>query len=267
MIKTVSLPNLGNANMRYWPQSSPSHIRFYVPNPFETAPLVGHIFFRERRDLVQIDRDRVENAVDAAREQYSTLGRMLWGSLWDKLEDANINRSGRIILPEHCGYLVGNYKQSDGNRLPRVIVFGVGKVDGKTVFTTYFIDVESHLDIKTIKGMINEWVADKEPANWSDVKEEVLIQAILDRIRLLLANEAVVENRDWVFTGREASKITMLTNELVMDSSGLVVYEKLENIQDWLLENGCSITYSTAGNKKTGWIITPKGKISFGYRG
>ena len=267
MIKTVSLPNLGNANMRYWPQTSPSHIRFYVPNPFETAPLVGHIFFRERRDLVQIDRDRVENAVDVAREQYSTLGRMLWGSLWDKLEDANINRSARIILPEHCGYLVGNYKQSDGNRLPRVIVFGVGKENGKTVFTTYFLDVESHFDLRDIKTHISEWVANKEPAKWSDVREEVLTQAILGRIQLLLANEAVVENQEWIFTGREAAKITMLTNELVMDSSGLVIYEKLEKIQDWLLENGCSITYSTAGNKKTGWIITPKGKISFGYRG
>ena len=62
-----------------------------------------------------------------------------------------------------------------------------------------------------------------------------MTQAILGRIQLLLANEAVVENKEWIFTGREAAKITMLTNELVMDSSGLVVYEKLENVQDWRL--------------------------------
>lgn len=267
MIKSVELPATNSVNMRYWPTSAPSHIRFYVPNPFDTAPLVGHIFFRERRDMVQIDEDRVENALDEAKAYYSHLGRMLWGNLWEALEDASIRHSGRYMLPDYCGYSLGNYKRSDGCRLPRIIMFGVALDKGELVYNSYYLDVDSHLSLGDVRSLLKEWVADKEPVSWSSVKEEVLKRSIEERLAHLLTNDAVEDNRGWVFTGREASKITMLVNELTMDSTGMVIYEKLEQIKDWLLENNCSITYTSSSNKKIGWLITPKGKISFGYRG
>lgn len=269
MIKTLDYPRLGS-NMRYWPQSAPSHVRFYLPFPFSgPGPLVGHIYFRDRRDLVEIDSDRLENAIDEAKTLVDILGTRFWGRLWDHVRDSNrcSTVQAKITLPDNCGYVVGNYKRSDGSRLPRIVVIFAAKENEELVTSCHYLDADAGRDIDDVRGFYQSWMVGKEPVSWEDVKKEALTQVLKARIQGLLDHRDICFNPEWVFTGREASHITALFNELVLTPDGEADYTIIEELIPWLIDKECNLTYTKKGNQRIGWLETPKGKISFGYRG
>ena len=269
MIKVLDYPRLGS-NMRYWPQQAPSHVRFYIPFPFSgPGPLVGHIYFRDRRDLVEIDSDRLENAIDEAKTLVDILGTRFWGRLWDHVKDSNrcSTVQAKITLPGNCGYVVSNYKRPDGSRLPRIIIAFAAMENGELVTSNHYLDADSSRDIDDVRELYQTWMVGKEFISWADVNKIVLSDFLKTKILMMLNHPEIPYNHDWVFTGRESSHITAIFNELVLTEDGEADYTVIEELIPWFIDKGCNITYTKQGNQRIGWLETPKGKISFGYRG